>query len=228
MCYTSILEENTLTLLSVLRIHLLKTYCKKMKAKKILLAFSVFLGITLLLPSCGYNSMVQKEEAIEGAWAQVENQYQRRADLIPNLVKTVESAAIREQDILEGVVNARSKATQVTIDPKNLSQEELDKFDAAQGELSQALGRLLMITENYPQLQSIQGYTSLMDELAGTENRIATERMRFNQTVQDYNTFIRKFPANIVAGIFGFKSKPYFKAKPGTEEAPELNFSNMD
>ena len=172
--------------------------------------------------------MVQKEEAIEGAWAQVENQYQRRADLIPNLVKTVESAAIREQDILEGVVSARSKATQVTIDPKNLSQEELDKFDAAQGELSQALGRLLMITENYPQLQSIQGYTSLMDELAGTENRIATERMRFNETVQDYNTYIRKFPANIVAGMFGFKSKPYFKAKPGTEEAPELNFSNID
>ncbi len=199
-----------------------------MKAKKILLAFSVLLGITLLLPSCGYNSMVQKEEAIEGAWAQVENQYQRRADLIPNLVKTVESAAIREQDILEGVVSARSKATQVTIDPKNLSQEELDKFDAAQGELSQALGRLLMITENYPQLQSIQGYTSLMDELAGTENRIATERMRFNETVQDYNTYIRKFPANIVAGMFGFKSKPYFKAKPGTEEAPELNFSNID
>lgn len=205
-----------------------KNILLKMKAKKILLAFSVLLGITLLLPSCGYNSMVQKEEAIEGAWAQVENQYQRRADLIPNLVKTVESAAIREQDILQGVVSARSKATQVTIDPKNLSQEELDKFDAAQGELSQALGRLLMITENYPQLQSIQGYTGLMDELSGTENRIATERMRFNETVQDYNTYIRKFPANIVAGIFGFKSKPYFKAKPGTEEAPELNFSNME
>lgn len=205
-----------------------KNILLKMKTKKILLAFSVLLGITLLLPSCGYNSMVQKEEAIEGAWAQVENQYQRRADLIPNLVKTVESAAIREQDILQGVVSARSKATQVTIDPKNLSQEELDKFDAAQGELSQALGRLLMITENYPQLQSIQGYTGLMDELSGTENRIATERMRFNETVQDYNTYIRKFPANIVAGIFGFKSKPYFKAKPGTEEAPELNFSNME
>ncbi len=195
--------------------------------KKVVFGLFVLLGLSMFLPSCGYNSMVQKEEAIEGAWAQVENQYQRRSDLIPNLVKTVESAAIREQDILEGVVSARAKATQVTIDPKNLSQEELDKFDAAQGELSQALGRLLMITENYPQLQSIQGYTSLMDELAGTENRIATERMRFNETVQDYNTYIRKFPANIVASIFGFDSKAYFKAKEGADVVPDLEFSNL-
>jgi len=198
-----------------------------MKMKKVVFGLFVLLGLSMFLPSCGYNSMVQKEEAIEGAWAQVENQYQRRSDLIPNLVKTVESAAIREQDILEGVVSARAKATQVTIDPKNLSQEELDKFDAAQGELSQALGRLLMITENYPQLQSIQGYTSLMDELAGTENRIATERMRFNETVQDYNTYIRKFPANIIASIFGFDSQAYFKAKEGADVVPDLEFINL-
>lgn len=199
-----------------------------MKTKKILLALSVVLGIIVMLPSCGYNSMVQKEEAVEGAWSQVENQYQRRSDLIPNLVKTVESAAIREQDILTGVVNARANATKVTIDPKNLSQSEIDRFDAAQGELSQALGRLMMITENYPQLMSIQGYTSLMDELAGTENRISTERMRFNESVQDFNTYIRKFPNNLFAGMFGFQSKAYFKSKPGSENAPELNFSNME
>lgn len=199
-----------------------------MKAKKIFLGLSILFGVIMMLPSCGYNNMVTKQEGVEGAWAQVENQYQRRSDLIPNLVKTVESAAVREQDILEGVVSARAKATQVTIDPKNLSQEELDRFDAAQGELSQALGRLLMITENYPQLQSIQGYNSLMDELAGTENRIATERMRFNETVQEYNTYIRKFPNNITAGMFGFDSKAYFKAKPGSEVAPELEFSNME
>lgn len=199
-----------------------------MKTKKILLALGVVLGIIVMLPSCGYNSMVQKEEAVEGAWSQVENQYQRRSDLIPNLVKTVESAAIREQDILTGVVNARANATKVTIDPKNLSQSEIDRFDAAQGELSQALGRLMMITENYPQLMSIQGYTSLMDELAGTENRISTERMRFNESVQDFNTYIRKFPNNLFAGMFGFQSKAYFKSKPGSENAPELNFSNME
>lgn len=195
-----------------------------MKKKKMLFWVLMVLGVATFLPSCGYNSMVEKEEAVDAAWAQVQNQYQRRADLIPNLVSTVKAAAIKEQDILESVVSARAKATQVSIDPKNLSQEELDRFDQAQGELSQALGRLLMITENYPQLQSIQGYQDLRFELAGTENRIATERMRFNQAVQDYNAYIRKFPNNITSGMFGFEKKAYFKADEGTQKVPEVNF----
>jgi len=195
-----------------------------MKNRRMLFWVLMVLGISAFLPSCGYNSMVEKQEAVDAAWAQVENQYQRRADLIPNLVSTVKAAAIKEQDILESVVSARAKATQVTINPENLSQEELDRFDQAQGELSQALGRLLMITENYPQLQSIQGYQDLRFELAGTENRITTERMRFNQAVQDYNAYIRKFPNNMTAGMFGFDKKAYFKADEGSQKVPEVKF----
>ena len=195
-----------------------------MKNRRMLFWVLMVLGISACFPSSGYKSIVDKQEAVYAAWAQVENQYQRRADLIPNLVSTVKAAAIKEQDILESVVSARAKATQVTINPENLSQEELDRFDQAQGELSQALGRLLMITENYPQLQSIQGYQDLRFELAGTENRITTERMRFNQAVQDYNAYIRKFPNNMTAGMFGFDKKAYFKADEGSQKVPEVKF----
>jgi LemA protein len=185
------------------------------------------LGFFLLLAGfagCGYNGMVNKEEAVESAWAQVENQYQRRSDLIPNIVNTVKGSANFEQSTLTAVVEARAKATSVTIDPKNLSEEELGKFDQAQGELSRALGRLMMITENYPELKSVQAFRDLTVQLEGTENRIAIERKNFNSVVQTYNSTIRRFPNNIVAGIFGFDKKGYFKSAEGSDVAPKVDF----
>lgn len=170
------------------------------------------------------NNAVQKEEGVRQAWSQVENQYQRRADLIPNLVNTVKGYASHERETLEGVVAARARATQVTVDPTNMTQEDLAKYQQAQGELSQALGRLLAVSEAYPDLKANENFQALQVQLEGTENRISTERKRFNEVTQDFNTFVRKFPNNIFGSILGFKAKPYFEATQGAERAPEVQF----
>lgn len=172
----------------------------------------------------GYNGMVQMDEQVQNKWANVETQYQRRADLIPNLVNTVKGYAAHEKETLEGVVSARAKATQMTIDPTNLTPEAIEKFQAAQGELGSALGKLLAITENYPDLKANENFKELQAQLEGTENRIAVERKKFNETAQVYNTSIRKFPRSIVASMFGFERKPYFKAQEGAEQAPTVQF----
>ena len=171
-----------------------------------------------------YNQMVVSDEYVQSLWSQVENVYQRRADLIPNLVSTVKGYAAHESETLEGVVAARAKATQVTVDPSDLTPEALAQFNAAQDELSAALGRLLMIQESYPDLKANQNFLDLQAQLEGTENRIATERMKFNEGVKSYNTGIRRFPDNIIASIFGFEKKGYFEAKAGADVAPVVEF----
>lgn len=168
--------------------------------------------------------MVTAEEGVQSAWSQVENVYQRRMDLIPNLVSTVKGYASHEAETLEGIVNARSKATQVTVDPENLTPEELQKFNEAQGELSGALGKLLAITEAYPDLKANQNFLELQAQLEGTENRIATERKKFNEVAMGYNTLIRRFPKSIIASVFGFERKGYFEAQEGAENAPKVEF----
>jgi LemA protein len=174
--------------------------------------------------AAGYNKLVTADEEVDTAWSQVENVYQRRADLIPNLVNTVKGYATHESETLEGVVNARAKATQVTVNADNLTPEQLQNFNQAQGELSNALGRLLAVTEAYPDLKANQNFRDLQAQLEGTENRIATERMRFNEAAKGYNTMIRKFPRNIIASIFGFEKKAYFEAQEGADKAPAVQF----
>lgn len=171
-----------------------------------------------------YNQIVVSDEYIQATWAQVENVYQRRADLIPNLVSTVKGYAAHESETLESVVAARSKATQVTVDPSDLTPEALARYNAAQGELSNALGRLLMIQESYPDLKANQNFLELQAQLEGTENRIATERMKFNDAVKSFNTGIRRFPDNIIASMFGFEKKGYFEAQEGAQTAPAVEF----
>lgn len=171
-----------------------------------------------------YNQMVVSDESVQAAWAQVENVYQRRADLIPNLVETVKGYAAHESATLENVVAARAKATQVTVDPSDLTPESLAQFNQAQGELSAALGRLLLIKESYPELKANQNFLELQAQLEGTENRIATERMKFNEAAQAFNTGIRRFPDNIIASMFGFEKKAYFEAQAGAETAPKVEF----
>ncbi|MEP1151351.1 MAG: LemA family protein [Balneola sp.] len=181
----------------------------------------VFFGISV------NNGLVDKEEAVEGAWAQVENQYQRRADLIPNLVNTVKGAANFEQETLTSVIEARSKATSVNINANDLNDPaKFQQFQQAQGELSGALSRLLVSVERYPELKANANFRDLQSQLEGTENRIATERMRFNNTAQDFNSSIRKFPASIFASIGGFERKAYFEADQGAENAPTVDFNN--
>ena len=184
---------------------------------------AVVLGVFLWIKGA-YNKMVTADEGVQAAWAQVENVYQRRADLIPNLVATVKGYAQHESETLEDVVAARAKATQTTIDPSNLSEEAIAKFNEAQSELSGALGRLLLIQENYPDLKANQNFSELQAQLEGTENRIATERMKFNDTARAYNTLIRKFPDNIIASMFGFEKKGYFETQAGAETAPKVEF----
>lgn len=171
-----------------------------------------------------YNNLVTKEEAVNSQWANVENQYQRRADLIPNLVSTVKGYAAHESQTFENVVQARARATQVTVDPENLTPESLARFQQAQGELSSALGRLLAVAEAYPDLKANQNFRDLQTQLEGTENRIATERRRFNEVVQDYNVYRRQFPRNLIAGMLGFEQKAFFQADPGAERAPTVEF----
>ncbi len=170
------------------------------------------------------NSFVTKEEGVASAWAQVENVYQRRADLIPNLVETVKGYATHEQSTLEGVVSARARATQVTIDPEKIDAESLRRFQEAQGELGAALSRLLAVTENYPDLKANENFMQLQAQLEGTENRIAVERKKFNEVVRDYNVTVRQFPSNIVAAMFGFEAKPYFEADESAHQAPKVEF----
>lgn len=171
-----------------------------------------------------YNTMVTQDEGVKTAWSQVENQYQRRMDLIPNLVNTVKGYATHEKETLEGVVSARAEATKTTIDPSNLNEESMKKFQAAQGELSSALSRLMVVIERYPDLKANQNFSELQAQLEGTENRISVERKRFNETAQSYNTYIRSFPTNILAGMFGFQPKAYFSAESGAEKAPKVEF----
>jgi LemA protein len=168
--------------------------------------------------------MVEMDEQVTSQWAQVENVYQRRADLIPNLVNTVKGYAAHEQETLTGVIEARSKATSVTIDPTNMNPQMLQQFNQAQEGLSSALSRLMVVVERYPDLKANQNFRDLQAQLEGTENRIAVERRKFNQTTQTYNAYIRKFPRVIYAGWFGFEKKNYFEAQQGAEKAPEVKF----
>ena len=191
--------------------------------KSTIIVLAAFAAI-ILLSITSYNGMVTSEEKVSGQWANVENQYQRRGDLIPNLVATVKGYASHESETLEGVVAARAKATQVTVDADNLTPEKLQKYQAAQGELSSALGKLLMITENYPDLKANQNFLELQAQLEGTENRISVERNRFNELSKEFNTKVRSFPTNIMANMFGFEKKPYFEAEKGNEKAPAVKF----
>lgn len=168
--------------------------------------------------------MVSKDENVKAKWAQVENAYQRRADLIPNLVNTVRGAADHEQGTLTAVVEARAKATQVTVDPSSLTEEEIANFQATQDQFSQSIGRLLVSVEAYPDLKANANFQELQAQLEGTENRISVERRAFNEAVQDYNTTVRSFPNNIMAGIFGFKTKGTFTASEGADRAPTVSF----
>ena len=195
--------------------------------KSIGLIVVVVIAIILLMSGCGtYNSLVSSEEQVNEAWSQVENQYQRRADLIPNLVATVKGYASHEERVLTRVTEARARSTGISIDADVLEDPEaFARFEAAQNELSQALRQLLVVTENYPNLKADQQFLALQSQLEGTENRISVERRRFNTVVQGYNTQVRRFPANIFAGLFGFEQKQYFRSEPGSEKAPEVKFN---
>lgn len=192
--------------------------------KKISYLLLIVISAITLTSCSGYNRMVEKQEAVTAQWGNVQNAYQRRADSIPNLVNTVKGYAEHEQETFTQVTEARAKATQTTINPENLTAESLQEYQQAQNELSQALGRLLLIQENYPELKANQNFLALQDELAGTENRISVERNRFNQLAQDYNSYIRKFPQVIYAKWFKFDSKAYFEAQPDAQTAPQVQF----
>jgi len=192
-----------------------------MKKMLRLLAVAV---LPLLFSSCGYNKMVSLQEEVTGQWANVETAYQRRADLIPNLVATVKGYADFERGTLEAVVNARAKATATNIDASKLDAATLKQFQANQGELSSALSRLMVVVEKYPDLKANQNFLELQSQLEGTENRISVERRRFNDLVRAYNTYIKKFPNNLIAGMFSFEAKAYFEADAGSEKAPEVAF----
>ena len=202
-------------------------YDKSEIMKKIIYKIILFVAAVAAmgsLSSCNYNSLVDKQQTVDEAWAQVENQYQRRADLIPNLVNTVKGHSTHESETLQKVIEARAKATSVTIDAENLNEETLAKYQQAQGELSQALKSLLAVTEAYPDLKANENFMALQAQLEGTENRISTERKRYTEAVKNYNTAIKKFPTVIYAGWFGFDAKPQFKAEAGAEKAPEVKF----
>ena len=186
----------------------------------------IFVGLIIAssLTSCGYNSMVEKRESVNNAWGNVESAYQRRADLIGNLVETVKGAAKFEQTTLTQVVEARAKATSIQVDANNLTEENLEKYSAAQDELKGSLSRLLVSVEAYPELKATQNFQELQAQIEGTENRINTERNRFNDAVGDYNAYIAKIPQSIYSGWFGFTPKAYFKASAGAEKAPEVKF----
>ncbi len=186
------------------------------------------LGVIALLVFIGigkYNTLVEQEQSVEQSWAQVENQYQRRADLVPNLVNTVKGAADFEQETLTEVTEARSKASSIQISADDLNNpQKIQQFQQAQQQLSGALSRMLLTVEKYPELKANQNFRDLQVQLEGTENRIATERQRFNEAVQTYNTTVQRFPNNVFAGLFGFDQKAYFEADEGTQEVPEVNF----
>jgi len=191
--------------------------------KKKLKKYLIFL-LAPFITSCGYNTMVTLDEGISSQWAQVENAYQRRADLIPNLVNTVKGYADFEKETLTQVIEARSKATSVNIEPGNITPEAISQFQNAQAGLSSALSRLMVVVERYPELKANQNFLELQAQLEGTENRISVERRKFNEATRQYNTYIRKFPKNIVAGIFGFDKKTYFEAEEEAKEVPKVEF----
>ena len=186
---------------------------------------AILILFVFTVSGCGYNSLVEQDEKVNQAWAQVENQYQRRADLIPNLVKTVQGYADFEKGVLTEVTELRSRVGQIKLSTDDLADEEKFKqFQDAQDKLSGALSRLLVVAENYPQLKANENFLQLQSQLEGTENRIAVERKKFNEAVQEYNTSVRRFPMLITAKIMGFKEKQYFKSAPGTDKAPDVNF----
>ena len=195
--------------------------------KKTIITIVVLAVVLLMVARFGIsanNNMVEKQEGVRTAWSQVENQYQRRADLIPNLVNTVKGYATHEEQTLTNVIEARAKATQMTVDPSQLTDEALQKYMATQNNLSQALGRLMVVAEQYPELKANENFQMLQTQLEGTENRITTERQRFNETAKEYNIYIRKFPRNIFANILGFKPQAYFESVAGAEVAPVVAF----
>ena len=193
------------------------------RTKLMLIIVTAVVAIAVLWVINSYNRMVTAEEAVTTEWANVESQYQRRADLIPNLVSTVKGYATHESETLEAVVNARAKATQTTLDINNFSREEFEKYQAAQGELNSALGRLMMITENYPDLKANQNFRDLQEQLEGTENRIQVTRQAYNNKARAYNTMIRRFPNNILSRMFGFEIVTYFKSDAEASKAPQVN-----
>ena len=197
----------------------------KISKKWITIGIIVLVGLIVYSSIRGsYNTLVTQEEAVEGQWAQVENVYQRRADLIPNLVNVVRGYAAHERETLEGVVEARSRATSVNIDPTNLTPEAVQQFEQAQQGLSSALSRLMVVVERYPDLKANQNFLELQVQLEGTENRIANERRIFIELTRDYNTNIRRFPKNIYASMFGFERKPTFEARAGSDVPPVVEF----
>lgn len=189
---------------------------------------AVFLGLVVLFTVMWgvrtYNQMVTMNESVTSQWGNVETQYQRRSDLIPNFVNTVKGAANFEQETLTQVIEARAKATSVTIDPTNMTEANMEQFQAAQGEISSALSRLMVVMERYPELKATQNFRDLQVELEGTENRISTERRKFNEVAQSYNSYIKRFPQNFIAGMYNFEAKPYFKSAEGADKAPEVKF----
>ena len=191
---------------------------------KTLLIIVGIVVVIFLMGSCSYNGMVAKDEIVKAKWGAVQSQYQRRSDLIPNLVATVKGAANFEKSTLVDVTNARARATSIQVDPTKLDPATVQKYQAAQGQLSTALGRLLVASENYPTLRANDNFTTLQSQLEGTENRINVARLDFNDAVQQYNTTIRSFPANITAGLFGFHEKGSFAAEAGADKAPKVSF----
>jgi LemA protein len=191
--------------------------------KNVLIGLGVIAILAFLLV-IQYNRLIPLDENVKKSWAEVQNQYQRRADLIPNLVNTVKGAANFEQKTLTDVIEARAKATQMNVNAGDLSPEKIKEFQAAQGQLSQALGRLMMITENYPTLKANENFLKLQDDLSGTENRITVARKDYNNSVESYNTEVRKFPVNMIAGMFNLKERPTFEADAAAQKAPTVNF----
>lgn len=192
--------------------------------KKSTIITIVVVAVIAVWAVSGYNSLVKSDEAVSTAWSNVENQYQRRADLIPNLVNTVKGYAAHEKETLDAVTTARTRATQVTVNAEDLTSEKLQEYQKAQGEVGAALGRLLAITESYPDLKANENFRELQAQLEGTENRISVERRNFNEAARNYNTSIRTFPRTILASLFGFGKRPYFEAEEGAAKAPEVQF----
>ncbi len=191
----------------------------------IIVAVIAFFAVSLIIWGTRvYNNMVTMNEGVTSQWGNVETAYQRRADLIPNFVNTVKGAANFEQTTLTQVIEARAKATQVSIDPTKMTAENMQQFQQAQGQLSSALGRLMVVMEQYPELKATQNFRDLQVELEGTENRISVERRKFNDMAREFNTYIKTFPQNFLSGMFGFDAKPYFEAQEGAEKAPEVKF----
>jgi LemA protein len=191
----------------------------------IIVAVIAFFAVSLIIWGTRvYNNMVTMNEGVTSQWGNVETAYQRRADLIPNFVNTVKGAANFEQTTLTQVIEARANATKVTIDPTKMTAENMQQFQQAQGELSSALSRLMVVVEQYPELKATQNFRDLQVELEGTENRISVERRKFNDMAREFNTYIKTFPQNFLSGMFGFDAKPYFEAQEGAEKAPEVKF----